>query len=103
MVHASPSVLKQAELLKSAPFVFPFIERVRFFTSLVVQDRSLSQGRHQEFLMGPSISFSVRRSHIYEDAFAELAQGQGVCVWVCVNCVMCVCVGVGGCVNFVCG
>ncbi len=78
MVQASPSVLKQAELLRKTPFVFPFIERVRFFTSLVTQDRSQSQGRHQEFLMGPSIKVSVRRTHIYEDAFSELAQGQGV-------------------------
>ena len=77
MVNAAPSVLKQADLLKSAPFVFPFIERVKFFSSLVIQDRSSSQGRHQEFLMGPSINLSVRRNHVYEDAFAELAQGQG--------------------------
>lgn len=27
--HVSASVLKQAELLQSAPFVFPFIERVK--------------------------------------------------------------------------
>ena len=83
-IHTSPGVLKQAELLKKAPFVFPFIERVKFFTSLVTQDRSSSQGRHQEFLLGPSISLTVRRSHIYEDAFSELAQGQGEWCTVCV-------------------
>ena len=71
------SVLKQAELLKIAPFVFPFLERVKFFTSLIVYDHSSSQGQQQEFLMGPSLHVKARRDHLYEDAFAELAQGAG--------------------------
>lgn len=77
VINAAPSVLKQADLLKSAPFVFPFIERVKFFSSLIIQDRMASQGRQQDFLIGPSINLTVRRNHVYEDAFSDLAQGKG--------------------------
>lgn len=73
----SPHVLKYAELLKSTPFVFPFVERVRFFRGLVTHDRTGVQGRYQDFLMGPSLSLTVRREHVYEDAFAELARDAG--------------------------
>ena len=74
---APPSVVKQAELLRAAPFVFPFEERVQFFTRLVASNRTNAQGRYQDFLLGPSIHVTARRDHIYEDAFSELAHGQG--------------------------
>ena len=74
---APPSVIKQAELLRAAPFVFPFEERVQFFTRLVASNRRATQGQLQDFLLGPSIYVTARRDHIYEDAFAELAHGQG--------------------------
>ena len=74
---APPSVVKQAELLRAAPFVFPFEERVQFFTKLVASNRTNAQGRYQDFLLGPSIHVTARRDHIYEDAFSELARGQG--------------------------
>ena len=34
--------------------------------------RDNTQGRFQEFLVGPSLSISARRSHLYEDAFSKL-------------------------------
>ncbi len=77
-----PQLLKQAELLKAAPFVFSFVERVKFFRSLVQHDHEAAQGPLQDFLMGPSLSLTVRRDHVYEDAFAELAKDAGTLVWV---------------------
>ncbi len=83
MVSAPPHVLKYAELLKTAPFVFPFVERVQFFRTLIVHNRTSVQGRYQEFLMGPSLSLTIRRDHVYEDAFAELARDAGKGAWQC--------------------
>ncbi len=87
---------KQAQLLKVAPFVFPFIERVKvsltedctfavcqaslpcqFFQQLVSHDRRAVQGQLQDFLMGPGLHLTARRNYIYEDAFAKLAHGEG--------------------------
>ena len=84
-------MLKQAELLREAPFVFPFEERVQYFTKLVASNRQTTQGQLQDFLMGPSIHVSARRDHIYEDAFAELAHGQGTEIRSCevVNSIIC--------------
>lgn len=31
-----------------------------------------SQGTLQDFMIGPSVSITARRTHIYEDAFLEL-------------------------------
>lgn len=64
--------------------MFPFEERVQYFTKLVASNRHTTQGQLQDFLMGPSIHVSARRDHIYEDAFAELAHGQGTEIR-CVN------------------
>lgn len=72
-----PHVTKHAELLQLAPFVFPFVERVQFFRTLIAHDRAHVQGRHQDFLMGPRISLTIRRDHVYEDAFTELARDAG--------------------------
>lgn len=77
MLPAPPHILKYAELLRSTPFVFPFVERVKFFRTLVTHDRTGVQGQYQEFLMGPSHALTIRRDHVYEDAFAELARDAG--------------------------
>jgi len=76
-VPASAAVLKQAELLQTAPFVFPFIERVKFFRELVAHDKGTVQGHLQDFLLGPGLHVTARRNYIYQDAFSELAQGVG--------------------------
>jgi hypothetical protein len=78
VLSVPPHIMKHAELLRLAPFVFPFVERVRFFRTLIAHDRGHVQGRHQDFLMGPSISLTIRRDHVYEDAFSELARDTGV-------------------------
>ena len=97
----SASVLKQAKLLQIAPFVFPFIERVKvglprilvgggvvlldlccptqFFQELVIHQRRELQGHLQDFLIGPAKHVTARRNHIYEDAFSELAHDAGTC------------------------
>jgi ubiquitin-protein ligase E3 C len=74
--RVAPSVIRSAELLKRAPFVFPFEERVRFFRSLVMQSKRSIRGHLQEFLIGPSLQVQARRNHIYEDAFSDLSQGK---------------------------
>ena len=38
-----------------------------------MSSRTSQQGRLQEFLIGRAIDISVRRTHLYEDAFAKLA------------------------------
>ncbi|CAI8019715.1 Ubiquitin-protein ligase E3C [Geodia barretti] len=72
--RVAPSVTRSAELLRRAPFVFPFEERVRFFRSLVMQSKRSIRGHLQEFLIGPSLQVQARRNHIYEDAFSDLSQ-----------------------------
>ncbi len=81
MVSAPPHILKYAELLKTAPFVFPFVERVQFFRTLVDHNCFTVQGAHQDFLLGPSIPLTIRRDHVYEDAFSQLAKDTGQWVW----------------------
>ena len=88
-------VLKCVELLRDAPFLFPFVERVRFFNALIVDDREKVQGQFQAFLQGRSINLTVRREHVYEDAFDKLTDTStvgyfnlpqpsvGVVQWVC--------------------
>jgi len=81
VVKVLPHILKQSDLLQIAPFVFPFVERVKFFQKLVIHDRTKEQGQYQDFLLGPSLSITVRRDHVYEDAFSELARGASKWVW----------------------
>ena len=76
-VQLAPGIIKEAELLQDAPFLFPFVERVRFFNSLVVQDRFLVQGPYQAFLQGHSLNITVHRDYVYEDAFTGLGKGIG--------------------------
>jgi ubiquitin-protein ligase E3 C len=73
-VIVSRTVMKHAELLKKAPFVFPFIERVNFFQRLIAHSRTATQGHFQDFVIGPSIDLTIRRSHLYEDAFSKLSR-----------------------------
>ena len=72
-----PNILKQAELLREAPFLFPFVERVRFFNSLIVHNRMHVQGAYQAFLQGRSVKITVHRDRVYEDAFTSLGGDTG--------------------------
>ena len=38
-----------------------------------MSSQTSQQGRLQEFLIGRAIDITVRRTHLYEDAFAKLA------------------------------
>ena len=71
--EVAPNILKQAELLREAPFLFPFVERVRFFNSLIVHNRMHVQGAYQ----GRSMKITVHRDRVYEDAFASLGGDTG--------------------------
>ena len=46
---------------------------LQFFYRLVFDSRQNVQGTMQDFLLGPSISVTARRTHLYEDAFSVLA------------------------------
>ena len=84
-----PHMLKHVELLRQAPFLFPFVERVKFFNSLVMLDRRQVQGQYQAFLQGRSFNITIRREHVYEDAFAELAKGIGTSAYACMYLMQC--------------
>nr|XP_033342932.1 ubiquitin-protein ligase E3C [Megalopta genalis] len=60
-------------LLREIPFVVPFNDRVIVFQSLIYRDKSELQGEMTHFLQGPSITISVRRNYLYEDAFQKLS------------------------------
>ena len=52
---------------------------LQFFHQLVAMDRHHIQGHLQDFLIGGGIHVTVKRDHIYEDAFTALAQEDGEC------------------------
>ena len=49
-----------------------------------MSSRTSQQGRLQEFLIGHAIDITVRRTHLYEDAFAKLATA-GVYQFICMS------------------
>ncbi|XP_069940779.1 ubiquitin-protein ligase E3C isoform X2 [Cherax quadricarinatus] len=63
---------RRATILQELPFVIPFESRTQVFSTLVASNRSMSQMR-ADFNEGPMISVSIRRTHIYEDAFEKLS------------------------------
>ncbi|RXG70066.1 Ubiquitin-protein ligase E3C [Armadillidium vulgare] len=63
---------RRSTLLEELPFVFPFESRMAVFTSLVAADRSQHQST-APYGLGPDINITVRRSHLYEDAFDKLS------------------------------
>lgn len=60
-------------ILREIPFVVPFSSRVVVFHNLIMRDKAEHQGDLASFLQGPSIQITVRRSHLYEDAFDKLS------------------------------
>ncbi|XP_066959810.1 ubiquitin-protein ligase E3C [Macrobrachium rosenbergii] len=63
---------RRETILQELPFVIPFEARTQVFSMLVANSRTESQLR-ADFNEGPMIIFSVRRTHIYEDAFDKLS------------------------------
>lgn len=63
------------QVLCDLPFLLPFTSRVLLFRALVYRLHNQFQDPERTaFLLGPSISISVRRSHIYEDAYLKLQE-----------------------------
>lgn len=67
---------RRATILQELPFVFPFEDRTQVFTTLVANNRSVSQ-MGAEFNERPVINVSIRRTHLYEDAFEKLSPNNG--------------------------
>ncbi|KAG8224519.1 hypothetical protein J437_LFUL004210 [Ladona fulva] len=65
--------VRTATILREVPFVVAFQERVLAFQGLVLRDKMERQGEAAYFLQGPSIHISVRRTHLYEDAYEKLS------------------------------
>lgn len=78
-------------ILREIPFVVAFNKRVSILQGLVAANKMRVQGHLQAFLQGPSIMITVRRSHLYEDAYDKLRPENGLCEgiskdWVDTNC-----------------
>lgn len=76
LVDGPPLTTKEVRvltILRELPFLVAFQERVKVFQSLVYRDKIEHQGEEVQFLMGRTINISVRRSHLYEDAFDRLS------------------------------
>eukprot|EP00117_Sycon_ciliatum_P043196 scpid2186/ scgid31312/ Ubiquitin-protein ligase E3C len=67
----TPATMASAQtviILRTMPFVTPFMERARLFLDLMLQDRmTLEHSVFREF------TIRVRRSHVYDDAFSQLS------------------------------
>lgn len=68
----STKQIRSITILREIPFVVPFNTRVNILQGLLSADKLQYQGDLQGFLQGPSISLTVRRSHLYEDAYDKL-------------------------------
>lgn len=76
LVDGPPLTTKEVRvltILRELPFLVAFQERVKVFQSLVYKDKIEHQGEEVQFLLGRTINLSVRRSHLYEDAFDKLS------------------------------
>lgn len=80
LVDGPPLTTKEVRvltILRELPFLVAFHERTKVFQSLVYRDKIEHQGEEVQFLMGRTINLSVRRSHLYEDAFDKLSPDNG--------------------------
>ncbi|CAF4795444.1 unnamed protein product [Pieris macdunnoughi] len=64
--------LRTVTILREIPFVVPFSTRVLIFQGLLFREKSEHWYEMTNFNEGPSINISVRRTHLYEDAFDKL-------------------------------
>uniref|UniRef100_A0A1E1WF09 Ubiquitin-protein ligase E3C n=2 Tax=Pectinophora gossypiella TaxID=13191 RepID=A0A1E1WF09_PECGO len=65
--------LRTVTILREIPFVVPFSTRVLIFQGLLIREKQDHWYEMTNFNEGPSINISVRRSHLYEDAFDKLS------------------------------
>lgn len=75
----STKQIRSITILREIPFVVPFNKRVSILQSLVAASKMRVQGNMQAFLQGPSVLITVRRSHLYEDAYDKLRPDNGRC------------------------
>ncbi|KAM7341804.1 ubiquitin-protein ligase E3C [Cochliomyia hominivorax] len=68
----STKQIRSITILREIPFVVAFSKRVGILQGLVAADKMRVQGHLQAFLQGPSITLTVRRTHLYEDAYDKL-------------------------------
>ncbi|CAB3256415.1 unnamed protein product [Arctia plantaginis] len=64
--------LRTITILREIPFVVPFSTRVLIFQGLLTREKRDHWYEMANFNEGPSINISVRRTHLYEDAFDKL-------------------------------
>lgn len=72
--------IRSITILREIPFVVDFSKRVSILQGLVAADKIRMQGHFQDFLQGPSITLTVRRTHLYEDAYDKLRPENGTAV-----------------------
>ncbi|XP_073957102.1 LOW QUALITY PROTEIN: ubiquitin-protein ligase E3C-like [Choristoneura fumiferana] len=65
--------LRTVTILREIPFVVPFSTRILIFQGLLVREKHDHWYEMSNFNEGPSINISVRRTHLYEDAFDKLS------------------------------
>ncbi|XP_052758997.1 ubiquitin-protein ligase E3C [Galleria mellonella] len=65
--------LRTVTILREIPFVVPFSTRVLIFQGLLIREKHDHWYELNNFNEGPSINISVRRTHLYEDAFDKLS------------------------------
>ncbi|KAG6450503.1 hypothetical protein O3G_MSEX006627 [Manduca sexta] len=65
--------LRTVTILREIPFVVPFSTRVLIFQGLLAREKNDHWYEMTNFNEGPSINISVRRTHLYEDAFDKLS------------------------------
>ncbi|XP_052838360.1 ubiquitin-protein ligase E3C [Drosophila gunungcola] len=68
----STKQIRSITILREIPFVVAFNKRVSILQGLVAANKMRVQGNLQAFLQGPSVMITVRRSHLYEDAYDKL-------------------------------
>lgn len=73
----STKQIRSITILREIPFVVAFSKRVNILQGLVAADKMRIQGHLQAFLQGPSIMLTVRRTHLYEDAYDKLRPENG--------------------------
>uniref|UniRef100_A0A6B2EKV0 Ubiquitin-protein ligase E3C n=1 Tax=Phlebotomus kandelakii TaxID=1109342 RepID=A0A6B2EKV0_9DIPT len=65
--------IRSIKILKEIPFTISFNSRVLMFQELLTVDKMRAQGESHRFFVEPRVHITVRRSHLYEDAFNHLA------------------------------
>jgi len=73
----STKQIRSITILREIPFVVEFSKRVGILQGLIAADKIRIQGNLQAFLMGPTISLTVRRTHLYEDSYNKLKPEHG--------------------------